>query len=211
MKSVQDFTISKRLKDIFSISGRISKPVFHLAPIRLRFKMSEETYEDKIGMILRVMNKAQAIFDAVFKDSKNISIILDFFSPKRIKNNQLPQSFKDLIEECQFQISLKDIQEVQEIKRDEGYFYTYLLKKKPDYNFIKPIIWAIGGKEIGIKPTADVLAFFIDLEREIIFHLYDDRGLDIVANKKETLLDCYHKYSNWILESKRKEIDQIFG
>ncbi|WP_107725103.1 DUF3885 domain-containing protein [Desmospora activa] len=41
--------------------------------------------------------------------------------------------------------------------------------------------------------------------------MYDDRGLDIVANKIETLRDCYLNYNDWILDYDRQRIDAVFA
>lgn len=209
------YTVGDKLQKIFSIKGLIPKPLFKQAPACLRFEISEESYDDTIGMMLRVMEKSEALFNEVFKNSKSIWIILQFYSAVKLKPNKLPNGFQDLIGDCQYKINPTDIYQVKEHRRtkDEGvgYFYFYAIQKKPDFNLIKPIIWAAGGFDIGIHPRAEVQAFFIDFEKEIIFHLYDDRGLDIVSNKKEALQECYKKYSKWILEHNRKEIDEIFG
>ncbi|WP_354361222.1 DUF3885 domain-containing protein [Pedobacter sp. UYP30] len=39
--------------------------------------------------------------------------------------------------------------------------------------------------------------------------MYDDRGLDIIANDIETLRPIYEKYNSLILESNREQIDKI--
>ncbi|GAA4300691.1 hypothetical protein GCM10023183_11110 [Nibribacter koreensis] len=49
--------------------------------------------------------------------------------------------------------------------------------------------------------------FFLNINLRIIYHMYDDRGLDIVASNKETLLPLYKDFNNWILESNRTQID----
>jgi hypothetical protein len=53
--------------------------------------------------------------------------------------------------------------------------------------------------------------FFINTENQVIFYLYDDRGLDIVAKEKRVLSDLYHRYNDWILVYDRREIDQVFS
>lgn len=43
--------------------------------------------------------------------------------------------------------------------------------------------------------------FFFDSPKNILFHPYDDRGVDIVASNKETLFPLYEKYNSWILDA----------
>jgi len=52
--------------------------------------------------------------------------------------------------------------------------------------------------------------YIFDTKLNTIFHLYDDRGVDIVSGCKDTLLPIYEKYNSWILDYDRKRIDQIF-
>lgn len=49
-----------------------------------------------------------------------------------------------------------------------------------------------------------------DVESHVMLHLYNDRGLDIVAYDKASLIPIYHKLNKWILENDRKQIDKMF-
>lgn len=52
--------------------------------------------------------------------------------------------------------------------------------------------------------------FIVNASNNTIFHLYDERGLDIVSQKKETIYYLYKDFEKWILEYDRKRIDEIF-
>lgn len=52
--------------------------------------------------------------------------------------------------------------------------------------------------------------YFINKIKNNIFNLVDDRGLDIIAKDKESLVDIYSKFNSWILEYDREKIDLIF-
>lgn len=52
--------------------------------------------------------------------------------------------------------------------------------------------------------------FIINTDRELIFHMYDDRGLDIIANDVEQLRSIYSQYNSWLLESNRAKVDCLF-
>lgn len=61
-------------------------------------------------------------------------------------------------------------------------------------------MWAICSKDLGIQPSAKVNAYFIDFDKQIIAHPYDDRGMDIVAIKKDALSFLYRDYYSWLLD-----------
>lgn len=48
--------------------------------------------------------------------------------------------------------------------------------------------------------TADVL----------MFHLYDDRGADLVAADRETLRPAFERFNHWILDYDREAINRAF-
>ncbi|WP_234703455.1 DUF3885 domain-containing protein [Metabacillus indicus] len=47
-------------------------------------------------------------------------------------------------------------------------------------------------------PRNGIDIFFINTSRKMIYHLYDDRGCDVIASRKEDLLPLYHELNEWI-------------
>ncbi|MFQ9989740.1 DUF3885 domain-containing protein [Neglectibacter timonensis] len=43
-----------------------------------------------------------------------------------------------------------------------------------------------------------------------LYHLYDDRGLDVLGGSRELLRPLYHKFHDWILEYDLERIDELF-
>jgi len=95
-----------------------------------------------------------------------------------------------------------------EIKSEYKVKIVYAQLKSIAY---KDILKGIGNYEQGREPSIGQSVYFISTEKDIIFHMYDDRGCDIFSINKDTLLPLYHKYSKWILDYNRVEIDRAFG
>ena len=53
--------------------------------------------------------------------------------------------------------------------------------------------------------------YFVCTKDTVIFHLYDDRGADLVADKKEKIQHIYHKMNDLILDYDRETIDNVFN
>ena len=53
--------------------------------------------------------------------------------------------------------------------------------------------------------------FFLYMTKKVIYHLYDDRGCDVIASNKEDLRPLYEVYNDWILDYDRDQIDQLFN
>ena len=45
----------------------------------------------------------------------------------------------------------------------------------------------------------------------VIMHMYDDRGLDMIATTKPALVSVYREFGIWILDYDRDQIDNLFG
>ncbi|OJG34729.1 hypothetical protein RT42_GL000134 [Enterococcus cecorum DSM 20682 = ATCC 43198] len=52
--------------------------------------------------------------------------------------------------------------------------------------------------------------FFLNTKAEILYHLYDDRGLDVVATDKMTLQPIYQNYHTWLLDYDREAMKKVF-
>ena len=59
-----------------------------------------------------------------------------------------------------------------------------------------------------LKFLSDEQIFIINIDKRLIFNMYDDRGLDIIAKDKETLRPLYRKFNDWILDCDREKINR---
>ncbi len=74
------------------------------------------------------------------------------------------------------------------------------------------LLWASVAKEGRILPKARWLDFFItDLERGVVLHVYDDRGMDVCARDQQALVPLYTNLSEWLLEYDRPAMDAAFA
>src|SRR5690606_4937580 len=52
--------------------------------------------------------------------------------------------------------------------------------------------------------------YFVNLSNKTIYHLYDDRGCDILSADKEDIRFLYEECNDWILDYDRIKIDLLF-
>ncbi|MDP2690788.1 MAG: DUF3885 domain-containing protein [bacterium] len=187
------------IKSIKNSFGTHELDIQHLKSIlpKVRFEMGADI-EDNKERLNQVMERSEQIFELAFRDSKKIWIFLEFFSD-RIKNPDIPLEFKNLIN-CGYKVKENDIHQLQVAETDEKNYYRYIyaIQKEKKFRTIESILYAIAGAEIGIRPTAFLRSYFIDFDKEILFHLYDDRGLDIASKDKNIIRKVSEKYKKWI-------------
>ncbi len=65
---------------------------------------------------------------------------------------------------------------------------------------------AIANRERGGLPAIGSGVYLIDPHSKIIMHMYDDRGLDVIAADAADILPLYNIFGDWILENQRHRI-----
>ena len=68
------------------------------------------------------------------------------------------------------------------------------------------ILGDIGGRSVFVSSV-----YLLCSGTRVLYHLYDDRGLDIAAADKETIRPLYQKFKGWILDYDRQAIDKTFA
>jgi hypothetical protein len=70
---------------------------------------------------------------------------------------------------------------------------------------------AIANREQEGFPKISSGVYVIDPSARIIMHMYDDRGLDVIATELDTLRPMFERFREWILENRRHKIEFRFG
>lgn len=86
----------------------------------------------------------------------------------------------------------------------------YSLKVKKQDIRLDFLIQSIGNKDFRMKPRVDGSVYLVNLTKEMLFHMYDDRGCDVYSLEKGKLLPVYDKLRSWILDYDRIQIDCKF-
>ena len=116
-----------------------------------------------------------------------------------IRQETLPFLFEDEEADlyCTYQFSLKCLAE------DVKYEPLIQAANHEDFPDLRP---RLGRKKEISYPDV----FFINITKDIIMFIYDDRGCEVIAKNKEKIRDLYEKYKEWIPEYERESIDDLF-
>lgn len=68
------------------------------------------------------------------------------------------------------------------------------------------IFHAIANSDHGEAPSMSSRVYFLNRRTHSIFHMYDDRGADVVSASREPLLPLYTTFNDWVLEYDRSRI-----
>lgn len=195
---------------------------FELAKGLYQFK--EELDELNPDYFNTVNAQASTLFNVLFSDEDTILLVTNVYQHKdyikrskrkikvyrhyikskdvrfRLKQETLPYMFddeEDAGDYCTSQFSLECH------KRDISHLLLIKAICNQDFPPLKP---RLSNPHYRYDPDV----FFINITKNVIFYIYDDRGCEIIASDLETIRPIYERYGNMIDEYCREEIEHRF-
>ncbi|MGG4142586.1 DUF3885 domain-containing protein [Paenibacillus algorifonticola] len=194
----------------------LKSPLFYNAPVGIRFEMGGEVCVAK-ARAEKVKSRAMALFNAVNHRDDLIYFVLFMDSwdehPVTLFEKEVYKTFNDYVSGIHISEVSKQEQEYRykdPHDADDIMTVRYYARVKLQNLNISPLLEAIANRSAGLEPIIVGDIYIINETNKTIFHLYDDRGLDILAEEVETLRWIYEHYNDWILDYDRKKVDELF-
>lgn len=212
------------LADIFSnalhVIGmrELKHPIFYNAPIGIRFEIggNENVYlnsgnADECTVnpeyISASLNRAKTIYENL-PHSPSIMRIDGYVHDETAvpnvissvcKATEFPQPHEQTVVSFQWDEDDEIISQIQ------LYWDLKRIIFSPE-KLLQEIIKAdIGGHSMLVSNV-----YFMNADDFVLFHLYDDRGADLVAADKELLRPIFKRFNKWILDYDKEQINKIF-
>ncbi|SFS56852.1 DUF3885 domain-containing protein [Paenibacillus sp. 453mf] len=211
-------SVDQYMKDHFP-SLILRPPLFYSWDIGIRFELGDpHLYDvDKNQYMDRVYSRSIELFKELFVKDDDLLLVTNAYFAYKLKNQiKKVNLYRRYIKNRQILWNLKlnvipDIfAEPDEIPDEDNKTYRFQIAcKVSDLDYLN-LIKAICNKDLGTKPSIKHDVFFINLGKGIIFHIYDDRGCDVVSNSTSVLKNIFIKYNDWILNYDRESINKIF-
>ena len=199
---------------------KLQKPLFYNWQNGLRFEVGLEsmpTMKDREKNIInleyfeKALDRAVELFKYSFDNDDEIIIVCQRYSSNRQrirKKNFCLTAIENITSKKIESFKLRNLYEDDYETKKEHWHRIAVHLKVSEINYcliLNKLIYLDFG---GYGQTPEI--YFINKTKNLIFNLYDDRGLDIIATEKLTLENTYQKFNNWILEYDRKKIDALF-
>jgi hypothetical protein len=187
---------------------KLVAPLFYNYPIDIRFDLQTDT--ENTEYFKNVHERASTIFNSAFGGDDNVYIVIQRATFNRSKIRPNGYLFRQISnpKEIDFQKLFRPYPPEWHIGKWNRAIIKTLTSDINSENIIKGISYSdfpTSGRAIFEE------VYFVNLDRKIIFHMYDDRGCDLLAADKDTLLPVYKKLNHLILNHDRKEIDEKFN
>lgn len=165
-----------------------------------------------------VIRRASTIFQTAFDYSDNVFLVLMDYKYKRRKIKFSNFLFKQIDRIKKSEISYLKVKRLYQPEDKYDVRNIAIIKLTAGRINHKNIITAIANSDFPPRqPRLDANGIFtnkeiyvVNINKKLIFHMYDDRGLDLVSADIETLRPIYVKHNEWILDYDRAQIDSQF-
>jgi hypothetical protein len=190
----------------------LNPPLFYRWPVGIRFDLGGRALKpDEVDLVLL---RAASLFEAAFSAEDTCIVVAQDWP----EENRLPwlarivplftfaRSNAAGLDAPQGRLETLDEEE------PEVGPYTLTWVKQParvlDYRLI---FSAIANADHGRSPAISSRVYLINLVSNVILHMYDDRGLDLIASRKDALSKVYRDFNSWILDYDRAQINRTFA
>ncbi|GAA0288060.1 hypothetical protein GGQ92_003031 [Gracilibacillus halotolerans] len=185
------------------------------------YQMNNRTDELNQNYFNAVYNQALTLFNMIFSDEDTMFLVTNIHQTKQDTKKSIRKMkvYRHYIKNKTIRFQLRQ-KTVSYLLDEEDYYFSSQFSlecKKQDISY-PLLIKAICNQDFSsLKPTISTPdysynpeVFFINVTKNVIFYIYDDRGCEIIATNKEIIRLIYKEYSDWIDEDSRKEIDEQF-
>ncbi len=187
--------------------SQLEQPIFYHAPVGLRFEVGGDgdVYQGDCAnpiYVQQALDRALSIYKALPSAPDILRITVQGDS----------QTAEKKLSELCGKISLPHFGEYIEEKSSEkesqtAFYWNGLeLSESIVKSLFREIILAdIGGYSLLVSSV-----FWMGTKGKYLFHLYDDRGADLIAAEKETLEPIYHRFYSWLLSYDMERMKCMF-
>jgi hypothetical protein len=183
-------------------------PLFYNWPIGLRFELQTATvYGFEEEYFAQTVYRAVALFEEIFLPDDEIIIVCQFLQFKRERIRFGNYCFKQIGNLHRSEVAFKKLKNFY--GNEQGNRAVFKVDvRRIDY---KNILAAKANMDFPPRhPRLGLEIYFISLRSKVIFNMYDDRGVDIIASDKQSIANLYWKYNSWLLDYDRGAMDKVF-
>jgi len=183
-------------------------PLFYHWSIGLRFELQTATvYESEEEYFAQTVSRAVALFEEIFLPDDEIIIVCQSLRFKRAKLGFGNYCFKQIDHLQRSEVAFKKLKRFYGNEQGNRAIFK-VNAKRIDY---KNILTAKANMDFPPRqPSLGLEIYFISLRNKVIFNMYDDRGVDIIASDKQSIAKLYWKYNSWLLDYDREAMDKVF-
>lgn len=185
--------------------------LFYEWPLGIRFSLGDlNESQSEHNYMIQVYKRAEQIFTFLNKPSDRVYLVTNVDLINKINKVNVYKKYIKKSHQILNKLFVKQILYPYD-DQNAPIRYQFSLECRVSDVKWKELIKAVCNKDMGKVKKIEHEVFFVNIDKKIIFQIYDDRGCDIITTSLEGLNDCYKRFNEWILDYDRAEIAKVFN
>jgi hypothetical protein len=209
-------SVSERLKAVFGAPA-LPDALFYRFDFALRFDLGGEDGKSGVLRFLQAIDRSRAVVRAVFPRPEDMHVVLARIAPERLTRDDARELRQ--LRRLGFRRALSsperlDLGEDGDVWGDGSeilYRYLSAAEPAPGMADIDALLWSSCATDTPVEPRAHFDVFLVDFSRGVAAHVYDERGMDVIATTREPLVEIYRAFGPWLLDYDRARMDATFA
>jgi hypothetical protein len=174
--------------------------LFYNIPGGLRFSLSEG--DSPLDQVLTALRKATIVCDDVFRGEDKILVHLETFAPA--SRFGLRKMLRELCIAGIVVPKPRDVWIERADETDDENENTYWVSCAFEVPAAKlpNLLWCAVTADFGssLRPNPRCRVYLLNLDKGIVAHPYDDRGMDVISRRSSALAGLYERHKDLLLE-----------
>ena len=183
--------------------------LFYRWPVGIRFDL-----HGQVGGVSEIMKRAVLLYEACFRKSDDCIVVSqDWHSDSKPVGRRLQSLWQfGKNEAITFKAQPDAFETCADPDDNDAPEFTLSWVVQPAHSFqYKLVLEGIANSDFAFEPSVSSWVFFCNVDSGLVFHMYDDRGTDVIAPSPDTIRSLYTDFNGWILADDRKRIEAVFG
>jgi hypothetical protein len=183
------------------------------ARVHLRFELGEPFANGTDERLAQVGERATSIIRDCFAPRDRLRVLINDWAGSDVMfGNTTPGYLYELLGKALLDgAEQRAVEQVRELEEPgEPPLRQWIVPAQFEEIRCAELIGGIANYEQGREPSIGQSVFLVAPERDIAFHMYDDRGCIVLTNDASRVLDLYRTYRHWIVDYWRDTIDEFF-
>jgi hypothetical protein len=97
--------------------------------------------------------------------------------------------------------------EFKQLEEEDAYTITWAILPRSDLD-ARLLFQAIANQDHGRTPSVRGRIYLLDPGAELLLHMYDDRGLDVISTRRTHLIPLHEQFGDWLNGARLDETQQ---
>lgn len=205
-----------RVRQVFGLE-QFPEALFYQADFALRFELGADLsmQHQLASRFLQAMDRSRQVAAALFEGAERLTVVIRYSGDMEWRTGRRRTLLA--LARAGFRLPLGPVERLRNPYDDPEYPVMnnwHQIEIANDPNLIAAVLWCVVAAEMPISPKGGMGlfdAYIVDFDAGSALHVYDDRGMDVIATTRDILRPLYERFGDWLLHWDRPQMDESFA